>query len=156
MSFLRRNIDRKEENEMIKNKIENGKIKKERTYDEKDTLLNMDDDELDRNEADVAYVEKVLDDSDGLGKDISKDNVIEVRRTMGKKGRCVLGAAIVLIVVGLISAYWRYSAIKTYEDFDTVKTVETSGDNIADYFVYAQGASSHSQAHAEHAHHFNK
>ena len=45
MSFLRRNIDRKEENEMIKNKIENGKIKKERTYDEKDTLLNMDDDE---------------------------------------------------------------------------------------------------------------
>ena len=40
MSFLRRNIDRKEENEMIKNKIENGKIKKERTYDEKDTLLN--------------------------------------------------------------------------------------------------------------------
>ena len=123
MSFLRRNIDRKEENEMIKNKIENGKIKKERTYDEKDTLLNMDDDELDRNEADVAYVEKVLDDSDGLGKDISKDNVIEVRRTMGKKGRCVLGAAIVLIVVGLISAYWRYSAIKTYEDFDTAPAV---------------------------------
>ena len=137
MSFLRRNIDRKEENEMIKNKIENGKIKKERTYDEKDTLQNMDDDELDRNEADVAYVGKVLDDSDGLEKDISKDNVIEVRRTMGKKGRCVLGAAIVLIVVGLISAYWRYSAIKTYEDFDTVKTVETSGDNIADYLVFA-------------------
>ncbi len=88
MSFLRRNIDRKEENEMIKNKIENGKIKKERIYDEKDTLQNMDDDELDRNEADVAYVEKVLDDSDGLEKDISKDNVIEVRRTKGKKGRC--------------------------------------------------------------------
>lgn len=65
------------------------------------------------------------------------DNVIEVKRTIGKKGRYILGAAIVIVAAGLVSAYLRYNTIKTYEGFTVVKSVDTSGDNIADYYVFA-------------------
>ena len=70
-------------------------------------------------------------------KDNSADNVIEVKRTMGKKGRVIVAVAVAAIAVGLGTSYMRDSAVKTYDGFDVVKSVETSGDNIADYFVFA-------------------
>ncbi len=69
--------------------------------------------------------------------DDSVDNVIEVKRTMGKRGRVIVAVAVAVIAVGLSISYMRYSAVKTYDGFDVVKSVETSGDNIADYFVFA-------------------
>lgn len=65
------------------------------------------------------------------------DNVIEVKRTMDKKGKLLAGAAALLVVAGLVSAYVRYNAIRTFSDYDVVKSVDTSGDNVADYVVFA-------------------
>lgn len=78
--------------------------------------------------------ESVEEDTD---KDDTPDNIIEVKRTMGKKGKAILAVVLVLIVAGLFSAYFRYGMIRTYEKFDTVNSIETSGDNIADYSVFA-------------------
>ena len=66
-----------------------------------------------------------------------RDNVIEVKRTMGKKGKMLLAIAAIVVVLGLVTALLRYNAIKTYTQYDVVSATETSGDNIADYSVFA-------------------
>lgn len=66
-----------------------------------------------------------------------RDNVIEVKRTMGKKGKMLLAIAAIVVVLGLVTALLRYNAIKTYTQYDVVSATETSGDNIADYTVFA-------------------
>lgn len=43
-----------------------------------------------------------------------RDNVIEVKRTMGKKGKMLLAIAAIVVVLGLVTALLRYNAIKTY------------------------------------------
>ena len=60
-----------------------------------------------------------------------RDNVIEVKRTMGKKGKMLLAIAAIVVVLGLVTALLRYNAIKTYTQYDVVSATETSGDNIA-------------------------
>lgn len=67
----------------------------------------------------------------------NEDNVIEVKRTMGKKGRLLLTLAAVLVAVGLVSAYVRYHSMKTYVNYTTVSSTQNTGDNIADYIVFA-------------------
>ncbi len=65
------------------------------------------------------------------------DNVIEVKRVMGRKGRLLVTLALLLVLLGLATAFFRYNAIKTYKSYDVVNSVMTSGDNIADYTVFA-------------------
>ena len=43
--------------------------------------------------------------------DDSVDNVIEVKRTMGKRGRVIVAVAVAVIAVGLSISYMRYSEI---------------------------------------------
>ena len=45
--------------------------------------------------------------------------------------------AAIVVVLGLVTALLRYNAIKTYTQYDVVSATETSGDNIADYSVFA-------------------
>ena len=49
-----------------------------------------------------------------------RDNVIEVKRTMGKKGKMLLAIAAIVVVLGLVTALLRYNAIKTYTQYDVV------------------------------------
>ncbi len=65
------------------------------------------------------------------------DNIIEVKRTMGRKGKILVALTIMIIAVGLITAMVRYNMIKTYRGYDVVASVKTTGDNIADYVVFA-------------------
>lgn len=67
-----------------------------------------------------------------------RDNVIEVKRTMGKKAKCSSLSRQFVVVLGLVTALLRYNAIKTYTQYDVVSATETSGDNIADYTVFAE------------------
>ena len=46
-----------------------------------------------------------------------RDNVIEVKRTMGKKGKMLLTIAAIVVVLGLVTALLRYNAIKTYTQY---------------------------------------
>lgn len=64
------------------------------------------------------------------------DNVIEVKRTMGRKARLLIWLTVVVVIALTVSSYIRYSLIRTFEGFDVVSSVETSGDNSADYKAF--------------------
>lgn len=64
------------------------------------------------------------------------DNVIEVKRTMGKKAKLLILLAGIIVVALITSAFIRYSYVRTFEDFDVVSSVKTSGDNSADYKTF--------------------
>lgn len=66
-----------------------------------------------------------------------EENVIVVKRTMDKKGKILAALAMIVIVVGLVASYVRYEAVREYTDYEVVTATETSGDNIADYAVFA-------------------
>lgn len=80
---------------------------------------------------------EMADDMDKDDASEKNENVIEVKRTMGKKGKAIVACAVLLMVVGMATAMYKYNTIKTYKGYDVVSSVETSGDNIADYVVFA-------------------
>ena len=92
------------------------------------TEMDFDDDDMDEESAGG---------DDNIAPDKSDDNVIEVRRAMGKKGKLIMAVALAVIVVGLATALMRYNSIKTYTQYKVISSAETSGDNIADYLVFA-------------------
>lgn len=77
------------------------------------------------------------DENERIGRDGTDSNVIEVRRAMGKKGRLIMTVALLVIIAGLVTALIRYNLIKTYTQYKVISSTETSGDNIADYLVFA-------------------
>lgn len=114
--------------------------KKKDAKDIKDTERTEDGNvELDQTETDSD--DDMDDESTGGGDDIEPDktdsNVIEVRRAMGRKGKLIMAAALAVIVIGIVTALVRYNAIKTYTQYKVISSTETSGDNIADYLVFA-------------------
>ena len=98
-----------------------------------------------KDSAQADYIEVDLDDMDydsadgneRIGRDGTDSNVIEVRRAMGKKGRLIMTVALLVIIAGLATALIRYNLIKTYTQYKVISSTETSGDNIADYLVFA-------------------
>lgn len=106
-------------------------LKRDKKNTEKKTINNENIKKITKGDNEETDAGSLFDGKEG------PDNVIEVKRTIGKKGRYILWAAIVIVAAGLVSAYLRYNTIKTYEGFTVVKSVDTSGDNIADYYVFA-------------------
>lgn len=66
-----------------------------------------------------------------------EDNIVQMKQEVGKKGKLLIIAIIALMVLGMIISFARYSSIKQYQHYDVVSSVDTSGDNIADYSVFA-------------------
>lgn len=67
----------------------------------------------------------------------SDDKVIVVKRTMSRKARMLAVIFAMLLLLGIVAAYMRYNSIKTYESYSVVSSDETSGDNLADYTIFA-------------------
>jgi hypothetical protein len=64
------------------------------------------------------------------------NKVIEVTPGMSVKMKLVIAAVIIIIVVFAVFAVRRAMNSRAYDSYDVVSTVETTGDNIANYVMF--------------------
>lgn len=81
--------------------------------------------------------EKIKEGFDGQTDSSEEEKVIEVTRTLSKRGKIILLAAVILLVAIAVIIVVKAMKNREYEGYTVVSSVETSGDNIADYVMFA-------------------
>lgn len=66
-----------------------------------------------------------------------EEKVIEITRTLSKRGKIILLAAVILLVAIAVIIVVKAMKNREYEGYTVISSVETSGDNIADYVMFA-------------------